>query len=133
MFEITGILKSKKEAKQATESFKVREFILTDPSTQYPQHIAMQLTQDRCTLLDNVQEGDALKVGFYIKGREWKSPDGELKYFNALEVWKLEAAKSTDSPAKAAAPAFAENDALSFSNAPKKSYVAAEADDDLPF
>ena len=131
---MTGILKTKKEAKQATETFKVREFVITDPATQYPQHIAFQVTQDRCSLLDNFQEGDLVKIGFYIKGREWQSREGELKYFNSLEVWKIDGAK-VENPAKSNTATFLEKDTLSFEYVPKKNYdyVTAQEDDDLPF
>ncbi len=34
--------------------------------------------------------GDEVRVEFSLRGREWKSPQGELKYFNSLDVWTLE-------------------------------------------
>ena len=134
MYEITGILKVKKETKQATETFKVREFILTDPSTQYPQHIAFQVTQERCSLLDNFREGDSIKLGFYIKGREWQSKEGEMRYFNSLEAWKIEAANSSAAtPAPGSAEkSFTEEDVLRFETT-KKAVLADEEEDDLPF
>ena len=133
MYEMTGILKVKREAKQATETFKVREFVLTYPASQYPQHISFQLTQDRCALLDNVQEGEMIKVGFYVRGREWQSKEGDFRYFNSLDVFKIEGAKEVaSSPAKNSST-FTENDALSFEQMPKKSFATVEEDDYLPF
>ena len=34
--------------------------------------------------------GDEVKVEFSLRGREWKSPQGETRYFNSLDVWTLE-------------------------------------------
>ena len=33
---------------------------------------------------------DQIEVSFNIRGREWTSPQGEVKYFNTLEAWRIE-------------------------------------------
>ena len=43
-------------------------------------------------LIDKYQIEDELKVSINIRGREWKSPQGEVKYFNTLEAWRVEKA-----------------------------------------
>jgi hypothetical protein len=88
--QLKGILKLKKDEQSVSEKFKKREFVLTDNSSQFPQHISFQLTQDRCSLLDSVQVGEVINVHFNIRGREWTSPQGEIKYFNSLEAWKID-------------------------------------------
>ena len=89
-FETTGTLKVKKDTQQVSEKFSKREFVITiDTSTQYPQYISLQLTQDKCALLDAYQVGDEVKVSFNLRGREWSGPEG-LRYFNSLEAWRLE-------------------------------------------
>lgn len=90
MLTYTGILKVKNEAVQVSEKFKKREFVLTDNAPTYPQTVQFQLTQDRCTLIDNDKIGDELTVHFMLRGREWKNPQGELKYFNTLDVFRVE-------------------------------------------
>jgi hypothetical protein len=90
MFNITGVLKVKNAEQQVSEKFKKREFVLTENSSQYPQHVSFQLTQDKCSLLDNYKVGDTMKVFFNLRGREWTNPQGEVKYFNSLEAWKIE-------------------------------------------
>lgn len=87
---VSGILKVLKETQAVNDRFKKREFVLTENSSQYPQHISFQLTQDRCNLLDGIQEGDSITVHFNLRGREWTSPQNEIKYFNSLEAWKIE-------------------------------------------
>lgn len=69
--------------------FEKRDLILKTEE-QYPQTIIIQFTQGRCALLDAVQVGQKVNVHFNLRGREWISPQGELKYFNTLEGWKVE-------------------------------------------
>ena len=49
----------------------------------------MQVTQERCELLDNFAEGDEIQAFINIRGRSWTNPQGEVKYFNSLEAWKI--------------------------------------------
>ena len=88
--DITGTLKVINDTKQVSDKFKSREFVLTDNSSQYPQHITFQLTQYKCNLLDGKKIGTEVKVHFNLRGREWNSPDGTVKYFNTLDAWRLE-------------------------------------------
>ena len=88
---ITGTLKVKGETTEVgAKSFKKREFVLADNSGKFAQYISIQLTGDKCGLLDAVGVGDEVTVHINIRGRAWESPAGETKYFNTLEAWKLE-------------------------------------------
>jgi hypothetical protein len=89
--EATGRIHALFEAQQVTERFRKREFVveLAD-NPRYPQYVQFQLTGDRCEALDGYSVGDEVKVEFSLRGREWKSPKGELKYFNSLDVWTIE-------------------------------------------
>ena len=119
--DITGTLKLKTEAQQVSDKFRKREFVLTDNSSQYPQHISFQLTQDKCSLLDQYNVGDEIKVHFNLRGREWTSPKGEIKYFNTLEAWRIEGGNAAS---KSSSNAM--NDVAS-------TFTAASQEDDLPF
>ncbi len=121
--DITGILKVKSEAQQVSEKFKKREFVLTDNSSQYPQHISFQLTQDKCNLIDNYAVGAEIKVHFNLRGREWTSPKNEIKYFNTLEAWRIEGGNS------AAASSSSSNEM----NSVAETFTASSQEDDLPF
>lgn len=91
--ETTGKIHKLFEAKQVTERFRKREFVLElGDNPRYPQFVLFQLTGDRCESLDGFSEGDDVRVEFSLRGREWKSPRGEIKYFNSLDVWALEKA-----------------------------------------
>lgn len=119
--DITGILKVKGEAQQVSEKFKKREFVLTDNSSQYPQHVSFQLTQDKCNLIDQYNVGDEIKVHFNLRGREWTSPKNEVKYFNTLEAWRIEGGNAAGSSA------------ASMDNVAATSFTASSQEDDLPF
>jgi single-strand DNA-binding protein len=88
--EVTGQLKAKFDTQKVSEKFQKRDFVITtDGLTPYPQHITFQITQDKCSILEKYNVGDAIKVHFNLRGREWNSPDG-VKYFNTLEAWRIE-------------------------------------------
>ena len=69
--------------------FQKRDLVITTDG-QYPQDIIIQFAQGNCTLLDNLQIGQIVKVHFNLQGREWTSPQGEVKYFNTVVGWKIE-------------------------------------------
>ncbi len=93
--EATGKLHTIFETKQVSERFSKREFVveLAD-NPKYPQVVLFQLTGDRCAQLDGMRVGDEVRIEFSLRGREWRSPSGELKYFNSLDVWKVEPARA---------------------------------------
>ena len=89
MLTFIGELKVKGQTEQVTEKFTKRTFVLSDNHDKYPQTVEFQLTQDRCMLLDSVNIGTEIEVTFVLKGREWRNPAGQTKYFNSLEVLKV--------------------------------------------
>ncbi len=92
--ETTGKLHTIFETKQVSERFSKREFVLELlDNPKYPQVVLFQLTGDRCAQLDGLNVGDEVRIEFSLRGREWRSPQGETKYFNSLDVWKIEAAR----------------------------------------
>ncbi len=96
--EATGKLHTIFETKQVSEKFSKREFVVTmSDNPKYPQVVLFQLTGDRCTQLDGLSVGDEVRIEFSLRGREWKNPQGELKYFNSLDVWKIEPARGAAS------------------------------------
>lgn len=90
MFKLTGTIKVINDTQQVTEKFAKREFVVTESSSMYPQDIMFQATQDKCAILDGFQAQDQVEVSFNLRGREWTSPQGEVKYFNTLEAWRIE-------------------------------------------
>lgn len=75
--------------------FQKRDLIITTDG-QYPQDIIIQFAQGNCALLDNLQIGQIVKIHFNLQGREWTSPQGEVKYFNTVLGWKIELIQTTN-------------------------------------
>ena len=75
--------------------FQKRDLVITTEE-QYPSDIIIQFTQSKCALLDNLQVGQRVKVHFNLQGREWTSPQGEVKYFNTVVGWKIELIQTTN-------------------------------------
>lgn len=125
IMEVTGKIKLVNAEQQVNASFKKRELVVATEE-QYPQFISINFVQDKCDLLNNYNVGEAVKVSINLRGREWVSPQGETKYFNDIQGWRIEKTQS-ETPATAAVPmppaeAFAP--ATDFND---------EEHDDLPF
>ena len=91
--EVTGRIHIIYDTKQITERFSKREFVVEmADNPKYPQFVLFQLTGDRTANLDGFKAGDEIKIDFSLRGREWTSPKGEVKYFNSLDVWAVERA-----------------------------------------
>ena len=120
-FEIEGKLHKVFPTESKTETFQAREFVIETSSGNYNQFIKFQLVQDRCGLVDDMSEGEMIKVHFDLRGREWNG-----KYFTNLNAWRVEAAVQE-------APADSSGDA-GLSDFPTiADEPTMEADDDLPF
>ena len=90
-FQTAGKIHSISDVQQVTERFRKREFVLElADNPRYPQYVQFQLTGDRCENLDGFSVGDDVQVEFSLRGREWKSPKGDIRYFNSLDVWEIE-------------------------------------------
>lgn len=121
--EVVGKVKVINLEQQVSASFKKRELVvITDE--QYPQHILIEFNQDKCDLLNNYHQGQEVKVSINLRGREWVNQQGETRYFNSIQGWRIEAvsAPATQTPAMPSAEAFA----------PATNYNDYDPDD-LPF
>lgn len=70
--------------------FRKREIVVTTEE-QYPQHIMVEFVQDKTDLLNSYQVGQQVKININLRGREWVNPQGETKYFNSIQGWRIEA------------------------------------------
>ena len=88
--QLKGKIKLVGETEQVSDKFKKRELVITtNDNPTYPQHISVQCTNDKCVMLDNLSVGTEVSLEINLRGREWTSPNGQVKYFNTIEVWKL--------------------------------------------
>tara|TARA_Y100000389_G_C17036255_1_gene305896 strand:- start:64 stop:438 length:375 start_codon:yes stop_codon:yes gene_type:complete len=123
--EVSGKIKWLDETKTyGNNGFRKREVVITTEE-QYPQHILVEFIQDKCDLLNAFQMGQNVKIGINLRGREWVNPQGETKYFNSVQGWRIEAfAASSDSEMPPMPPPPAFEPADDATDGP---------DDDLPF
>ena len=108
-----------------SNGFRKREVVVTTDE-QYPQMIMIEFVQDKCDLLNNYSVGQDVKISINIRGREWKNPQGEIKYFNSIQGQRIE--KLNNDPSSAEAPPTAPlNSFETISDIDEKEH------DDLPF
>lgn len=69
--------------------FRKKEIVITT-TEQYPQDLLIEFTQDKIGLLNAYAVGDEVKISINLKGREWTSPDGVVKYFTSINGWRIE-------------------------------------------
>lgn len=120
-FEVNGKLHKAFPTEKKSESFQTRDFVIEIDNGNYPQLIKFQVVQDRCSMVDDYQEGEMVKVYFDLRGREWNG-----KYLTNLNAWRMEKIQTEASPAATSAPS------------PQAGFPSADDmppafDDDLPF
>jgi hypothetical protein len=123
--EVQGKIKMIGETQTfGSNGFRKREVVVTTEE-QYPQHIMVEFVQDKTDLLNNYSVGQNVKISINLRGREWENPQGEIKYFNSIQGWRIEAVDTntaTDLPPMPPADAFEPVNDLN-----------EEDNDDLPF
>tara|TARA_R110000796_G_scaffold250788_4_gene380656 strand:+ start:9748 stop:10125 length:378 start_codon:yes stop_codon:yes gene_type:complete len=92
--EVQGKVKMVGETQTfGTNGFRKREVVVTTEE-QYPQHIMVEFVQDKCDLLNTISVGQPVKIGINLRGREWVNPQGETKYFNSIQGWRIETSQA---------------------------------------
>lgn len=121
MYKATGRIIDIMETVQISDKFQKREFVIETNTDMYPQKVLFQSVQDKTSMLDAYAIGDDVEVSFNLRGREWTSPQNEIKYFNTLDAWRIE--KTGNGPTNGGQPPRGPED-LAHKDA---------NDDDLPF
>ena len=133
MFKLTGTLKVINPTQVISDRFSKREFVV-ETQDQYPQMILFQATQDKCGLLDNYQMNEQVEVSFNLRGREWTSPQGEVKYFNTIEAWRIErVGQAAPMPASGPSAMDLGSTPSAASNQTMNAISDNDESDDLPF
>lgn len=129
--EIKGYVHRVFETQTLSEKFAKREMVLKT-NEKYPQLITMQVINDKCALLDNIQVGEHVTAKINLRGREWINKLGETKYFNTIEAWSIVYTAPDELPTEFDANKYAVNEANKmFKKDIEKEYEPK--DDDLPF
>lgn len=88
--DVSGKIKLINETKEyGSNGFRKREVVITTEE-QYPQDLLIEFIQDKCDILNSYNVGDNAKIDINLRGREWESPQGEIKYFNSIQGWRIE-------------------------------------------
>ena len=104
--ELQGTIKLIGQTKEyGSNGFQKRELVLTTEE-QYPQHILIEFIKDKCAVLDKYKVEQRVRIGINIKGREWQSPQGEVKYFNSIQGWRIEALSGDETTPPPPQPPF---------------------------
>lgn len=92
--EVTGKIKVIGETQTfGNNGFRKRELVIVTDE-QYPQTLMIEFVQDKVDLLNKYNVGETTKVSINLRGREWVSPQGETKYFNSIQGWRIEGLES---------------------------------------
>ena len=87
--ELTGKIKMIGETQTfGSNGFRKREIVVTTEE-QYPQHVLCEFVQDKCDILNGYNVGENVSISINLRGREWVNPQGETKYFNTIQGWKI--------------------------------------------
>ncbi|MEP0984178.1 DUF3127 domain-containing protein [Ekhidna sp.] len=120
---VEGKIVEKYDTQTIKDTFKKREFVLEyAENPQYPEFVKFELIQSNCEQLDTLKIGDEVTVNFNLKGRKWTDPQGQVKYFNSLQAWRVDPKTSSGASQETAPPPSQEWAKEDFSQ-----------DDDLPF
>ena len=123
--EVKGKILEIFDTQEITATFKKREFVIEyAENPQYPEFVKFELIQDKCSLLDDYKTDQEVNVFFNLKGRKWVDPQGQTKYFNSLQAWRVTAVEAAQPEAQTPPPPTAED-------AP--AWLDTEQEDDLPF
>ena len=88
--KVTGKIHNVGALRVVSEKFKSKDVVLLTDE-KFPQYITIQFTQDKTDLVNPKDIGEQVEVSINLRGREWKSPTGEIKYFNTIEGWQINA------------------------------------------
>jgi len=119
-YQAEGTLRAILDTEQVSDSFRKREFALQIEDGKFPQTVKFQVVQDKVELLDAYEVGQAVRVHFDLRGREYtRKRDGVTDWWVNLDCWRLEALDGAD----AGGPEAAQVDDVS----------DGEFDDEIPF
>lgn len=136
--EVRGRVHKIEDTQQVSATFKKRGLVLMMEG-QYPQYPMFEFSQDRTSLLDAFRPGDEVEVSFDLNGREWTSPQGEVKYFTTLRGYMVK--KITLEAPQAVYTTQPQQHQPAYNNPPANTGTPThtapatnlDGDDDLPF
>ena len=92
--KVTGKIHNVGALRLVSDKFKSKDVVLLTDE-KFPQYITIQFTQEKTNMISEENIGEQVEVSINLRGREWKSPTGEIKYFNTIEGWQINAVGKT--------------------------------------
>ncbi len=121
--KVSGMIHRIFDAKTFGATFTKREFVVSiAENPRYPQLVSFEATKDRVAILDELYEGAEVEIEFNLRGREWTSPKGEVRYFTSLEAWRITKQGGAEKPRTSSTPADS-----------RAATTGGGNDDDIPF
>lgn len=92
--EITGKIRKIGETESIGGNGFTKRLLVIDTIEQFSQPLPIEFIKDKCSILDNYNVGDTVKVGVNLRGSEFN-----LKFYVSLNGWKInKEAPATDLP-----------------------------------
>lgn len=94
-FNIEGEVIKTEDARQVTETFKVRDIVVEVPNGNYPEYVTATFKGDNTEALNGVNVGDEVNIYAALGGRKGKDD----KYWNSVTGIKIEVKSKSKTPA----------------------------------
>lgn len=118
-YDIEGVVHRLFDLEVVSDRFSKREFVLEVVDGEYTHPIKFQTVNDRVSILNDIREGDMVKLSFNIRGNEYNGG-----FYTNLVAWRMRRIEgSFDNPVPNTTPP--DNSAMN-NGAPVE-------DDNLPF
>lgn len=120
-YEASGTVLWINKTQEFASGFKKREFAITTWEDKYPQTLKFEFVKESCSKLDNVEEGDGLKVFFNLRGNDYQG-----KIYINLVAWAIKEDNTQGTPEQM--PGTLKEAAL-----PPPPVLAEDEESDVPF
>ena len=95
LIDVVGEVVVLDDAQTFESGFTKRRIVIKTEGT-YPDFLTVDFTKEKCELLDPYKVGETVKIGCYLGGREWDSPEKGKMYFLSLAGWRIEGEAATE-------------------------------------
>lgn len=98
LVKLVGQIKEIGELQVFSEKFSKRSLVLdiTD-NPKYANYLSIDFSNDKAELLNNLKQGDEVRVTIALRGRDWvDKKTGVVKYFNSIDAIGIEYAPVND-------------------------------------
>ena len=84
-YELIGKIKRIEDLQTFPSGFTKRECVVTTEADRFPQDIKLECVREKTELLAGFSVGEKVRVGFDLRGSEYKG-----RYYVNLVAWRLE-------------------------------------------